>query len=54
MALGGIFTELFDERYRYSALGFSYALAARLKVPLLFVGSDFSHTDVEPALGGEE
>lgn len=27
-ALGGIFTELFDERYRYSALGFSYALAA--------------------------
>jgi MFS family permease len=27
-ALGGIFTELFDERYRYSALGFAYALAA--------------------------
>lgn len=27
-ALGGIFTELFDERYRYSALGFAYALSA--------------------------
>ena len=27
-ALGGIFTELFDERYRYSALGFAYSLAA--------------------------
>ena len=27
-ALGGIFTELFHERYRYSALGFAYALAA--------------------------
>ena len=27
-ALGGIFTELFHERYRYSALSFAYALAA--------------------------
>ncbi len=27
-ALGGIFTELFDERYRYSALSFAYALSA--------------------------
>jgi MFS family permease len=27
-ALGGIFNELFDERYRYTALGFAYALAA--------------------------
>ena len=27
-ALGGTFTERFDERYRYSALGFAYALAA--------------------------
>ena len=27
-ALGGIYTELFDERYRYSALGFAYSLAA--------------------------
>jgi ribonuclease VapC len=26
---------------------FSYALAKRLQVPLLFVGSDFSHTDLE-------
>jgi ribonuclease VapC len=32
---------------------FSYALAAHLKVPLLFVGNDFSHTDLKPALGGE-
>jgi ribonuclease VapC len=32
---------------------FSYALADRLKVPLLYVGNDFSHTDLEPALGGE-
>ena len=30
---------------------FSYALAARLKVPLLFVGNDFNHTDLEAALG---
>ena len=30
---------------------FSYALAERLKVPLLFVGNDFSHTDLEAALG---
>ena len=29
---------------------FSYALAERLKVPLLFVGADFSHTDLEVAL----
>jgi ribonuclease VapC len=29
---------------------FSYALAERLKVPLLFVGNDFSRTDLEPAL----
>jgi len=27
-ALGGIFTEMFDERYRYSALSFAYALSA--------------------------
>ena len=27
-ALGGVFTELFDERYRYSALGIAYAIAA--------------------------
>jgi len=30
---------------------FSYALAERLKVPLLFVGNEFSHTDLEAALG---
>ena len=29
---------------------FSYARAQRLKVPLLFVGNDFSHTDLEAAL----
>ena len=29
---------------------FSYALAERLQVPLLFVGNDFSHTDLEVAL----
>jgi ribonuclease VapC len=29
---------------------FSYALANRLRVPLLFVGNDFSQTDEEPAL----
>jgi ribonuclease VapC len=28
---------------------FSYALARRLGQPLLFVGSDFAQTDVEPA-----
>jgi ribonuclease VapC len=28
---------------------FSYALAKRLQVPLLFVGNDFSHTDLEVA-----
>ena len=33
---------------------FSYALAAHLKVPLLYVGNDFSHTDLELALGGDE
>jgi len=27
-ALGGVFTELFDERYRYSALGIAYSIAA--------------------------
>jgi MFS family permease len=27
-ALGGVYSELFDERYRYSALGFSYSIAA--------------------------
>jgi MFS family permease len=27
-ALGGIFNELFDERYRYTALGFAYSLSA--------------------------
>ena len=30
---------------------FSYALAERLKVPLLFVGNDFRRTDLEAALG---
>ena len=30
---------------------FSYALAVRLKVPLLFLGNDFNHTDLEAALG---
>lgn len=30
---------------------FSYALAELLKVPLLFVGNDFNHTDLEAALG---
>jgi len=30
---------------------FSYALAKRLQVPLLFVGDDFSRTDLEAALG---
>jgi ribonuclease VapC len=30
---------------------FSYALAERLQVPLLFVGNDFSRTDLEAALG---
>ena len=30
---------------------FSYALAERLKVPLLFVGNEFRHTDLEAALG---
>ena len=29
---------------------FSYALAERLKVPLLFVGNDFSRTELEAAL----
>jgi ribonuclease VapC len=29
---------------------FSYALAERLRVPLLFVGNDFSQTDLKPAL----
>ena len=29
---------------------FSFALAERLKVPLLFVGNDFIHTDLEVAL----
>ncbi|MCL2468375.1 MAG: type II toxin-antitoxin system VapC family toxin [Micrococcales bacterium] len=29
---------------------FAYALAARLHEPLLFVGDDFTHTDVVPAL----
>jgi MFS family permease len=29
-ALGGVFTELFDERYRYSALGIAYSFAAVL------------------------
>ncbi len=27
-ALGGIYNEMFDERYRYSALGFAYSIAA--------------------------
>jgi len=30
---------------------FSYALAKRLQVPLLFVGNDLSRTDLEAALG---
>ncbi len=30
---------------------FSYALAERLKVPLLFVGNNFSRTDLEATLG---
>ena len=30
---------------------FSYALAERLKEPLLFVGNDFNHTDLESVLG---
>jgi ribonuclease VapC len=29
---------------------FSYALAKRLRLPLLFVGNDFSHSDLEVAL----
>lgn len=29
---------------------FAYALAAELDRPLLFIGNDFDHTDVEPAL----
>jgi ribonuclease VapC len=29
---------------------FSYALAQQLRVPLLFVGNDFSQTDLEAAL----
>ena len=29
---------------------FSYAQAERLKVPLLFVGNDFSRTDLKAAL----
>lgn len=29
---------------------FSYALASRLDEPLLFVGDDFTHTDLTPAL----
>lgn len=29
---------------------FAYALAKSRRVPLLFVGNDFSYTDVEPAL----
>lgn len=29
---------------------FSYALAKTRKVPLLFKGGDFIHTDIEPAL----
>jgi ribonuclease VapC len=32
---------------------FSYALAERLRLPLLFVGNDFSQTDLEPALKEE-
>jgi ribonuclease VapC len=29
---------------------FAYALAIEQDEPLLFIGNDFSHTDVEPAL----
>ena len=28
----------------------AYALASSVREPLLFVGNDFSHTDIEPAL----
>lgn len=31
---------------------FSYALAKSMAEPLLFKGSDFSHTDIEPAIEG--
>ncbi len=30
--------------------GFAYALARTLEAPLLFVGNDFTATDIEPAL----
>ncbi len=30
---------------------FSYALATERREPLLYVGQDFAHTDVRPALG---
>lgn len=29
---------------------FAYALAKSRRLPLLFVGNDFAHTDIEPAL----
>ena len=29
---------------------FSYALAKTLKAPLLYIGNDFTHTDLTPAL----
>lgn len=32
---------------------FAYALAIAEGKPLLFVGDDFTHTDVEPALGSD-
>lgn len=31
---------------------FSYALAERLRLPLLFLGNDFRQTDITPALEG--
>lgn len=44
----------FGKRRHASGLNFgdcfSYALAKQLRVPLLFVGNDFSHTDLEVAL----
>ena len=43
-ALGGVYSELFNDRYRYSALGFSYSIAAVIAgfvpaVTLLFANS---------------
>jgi len=43
--------EVGQERAREFLDCFSYALAKRLQVPLLFVGNDLSRTDLEAALG---